>query len=301
MAKCPFGSIEDKSQIVKVVNRLVEKSDIYAIVAPAITGQFGGSISFGQIKNSIKKLGFKDMIEVACGADAVTIHEANEFVDRMKRGDKYMTNSCCPGFVEYIEKMIPDQKERISRTVSPMVATGRYIRKIDSNAKVVFIGPCTAKKSEAMKKGLSNSVDYVLTFEELLALLDAFNIDPSKCEDDVVDDASIFGRGFALGGGLTAAIENYIEEKNIKIEFKPVKVSGKVGIKKTMVIAKAGRLNGNFIEGMICDGGCINGAGNVTSPNKAKVSFNKINSTGTKKTVLSDKTLDEYNDINMER
>ncbi|NME83135.1 4Fe-4S dicluster domain-containing protein [Clostridium sp. SM-530-WT-3G] len=301
MAKCPFGAIEDKSQIVKVVNRLVEKSDIYAIVAPAITGQFGGSISFGQIKNSIKKLGFKDMIEVACGADAVTIHEANEFVDRMKRGDKYMTNSCCPGFVEYIEKMIPDQKERISRTVSPMVATGRYIRKIDSNAKVVFIGPCTAKKSEAMKKGLSNSVDYVLTFEELLALLDAFNIDPSKCEDDVVDDASIFGRGFALGGGLTAAIENYIEEKNIKIEFKPVKVSGKVGIKKTMVIAKAGRLNGNFIEGMICDGGCINGAGNVTSPNKAKVSFNKINSTGTKKTVLSDKTLDEYNDINMER
>lgn len=301
MAKCPFGAIEDKSQIVKVVNRLVEKSDTYAIVAPAIAGQFGGNITFGQIKNSIKNLGFKDMIEVACGADAVTIHEANEFVDRMKCGDKYMTNSCCPGFVNYIEKIMPDQKDRISRTVSPMIATGRYIKKIDSNAKVVFIGPCTAKKSEAMQKQLRDSVDYVLTFEELLALLDAFNIDPSKCEDDVVDDASIFGRGFALGGGLIAAIENYMEEKNINTEFKPVKVSGRAGIKKTMIMAKAGKLNGNFIEGMICEGGCINGAGNVVSPNKAKVSFNKVNSTGTKKTVLSDKTLEEYDDINMER
>lgn len=301
MAACPFGAIEDKSQIVKVVNRLVEKANIYAMVAPAITGEFGVKVTYGQIKNAIKGLGFKDMAEVACGADAVTVHEANEFAQRMEKGDKYMTNSCCPGFVNYIEKIMPDQKKWISSTVSPMVATGRYIKKIDKSAIVVFIGPCTAKKNEAMREEIKDSVDYVLTFEELLALFDAFDIDPSKCEDDVVDEASIFGRGFAVGGGVTAAIEHYIHDKNINVDFKPVKVSGGAEIKKTMMMAKAGKLNGNFIEGMMCEGGCINGAGKVISPNKAKVSFNKINSTGTKNAVLSDETLDDYCDINMER
>ena len=182
-----------------------------------------------------------------------------------------------------------------------MVATGRYIKKIDKSAIVVFIGPCTAKKNEAMREEIKDSVDYVLTFEELLALFDAFDIDPSKCEDDVVDEASIFGRGFAVGGGVTAAIEHYIHDKNINADFKPVKVSGGAEIKKTIMMAKAGKLNGNFIEGMMCEGGCINGAGKVISPNKAKVLFTKINSTGTKKTVLSDETLDDYHDINMER
>ncbi|MBE6063413.1 MAG: 4Fe-4S dicluster domain-containing protein [Clostridium butyricum] len=301
MAACPFGAIEDKSQIVQVVNRLVEKEDIYAIVAPAITGQFGIKVTYGQIKNAIKELGFKEMVEVACGADAVTVHETNEFVERMQKGDKYMTNSCCPGFVNYVEKIMPDQKERISRTVSPMTATGRYIKNINKDAVVVFIGPCTAKKNEAMKDEAKDSVDYVLTFEELLAILDAFNIDPLQCEDEVVDEGSIFGRGFAVGGGLTAAIKNYIGSKNINAEFTPVKVSGGAEIKKTMIMAKAGRLKGNFIEGMMCEGGCINGAGKVISPNKAKVSFNKINSLGTKKTVASNEYLNDYEDINMER
>lgn len=301
MAACPFGAIEDKSQIVKVVNRLVNKANIYAVAAPAITGEFGTNITYGQIKKSIINLGFKDMYEAACGADAVTVHEANEFVQRMNNGDKYMTNSCCPGFMNYIEKILPDKKEIISGTVSPMVATARYIKKKDNNAQVVFIGPCTAKKSEIMRPEIKESVDFVLTFEELFALLDAFDIDVTKCEDMVVDDASIFGRGFGMGGGLTAAIENYVSENNIKIDFNPIKVSGGSEIKKTMMMVKAGRLNGNFIEGMMCDGGCINGAGKITSPDKAKTSFNKINSLSTKKTVSSNEFLDEYSQINLER
>ena len=254
MAACPFGAIEDKSQIVKVVNRLVNKENIYAVVAPAITGEFGTNVTYGKIKNAIINLGFKDMFEAACGADAVTVHEANEFVKRINDGDKYMTNSCCPGFMNYIEKIVPDQKERISTTVSPMVATARYIKNKDNKAQVVFKGPCTAKKSEIMRPEIKDSVDFALTFEELLALLDAFDIDVYKCEDMVVDDASIFGRGFAMGGGLTAAIENYIGENKINIDFNSVKVSGGPEIKKTMMMAKAGRLNGNFIEGMMCEG-----------------------------------------------
>jgi [FeFe] hydrogenase (group B1/B3) len=301
MSACPFGAIEDKSSLVKVVNRLVDKENIYAIVAPAITGEFGPKTTYGQVKNAIKALGFTDMLEAACGADAVTVHESNEFVERMEKGDSYMTNSCCPGFLSYIEKIMPDQAERISGTVSPMVATGRYIKSKDKDAKVVFIGPCTAKKNEALIESIKDAVDYVLTFEELVALFDAFQVDPATCEDIVVDEASIFGRNFALGGGLTAAIENYVQEKGVNVDFKPVKISGGAEIKKTMTMAKAGKLPGNFIEGMMCEGGCINGAAKIVSVMKAKAPFTKLNQQSTIKTVLSNKTIEEYHDINLER
>ncbi|OOM79705.1 4Fe-4S dicluster domain-containing protein [Clostridium sp. BL-8] len=301
MSACPFGAIEDKSSIVKIVYDLMSKGNIYAMVAPAITGEFGPKTTYGQVKNAIKAVGFKDMIEVACGADAVTVHESNEFVERMERGDSYMTNSCCPGFLSYIEKMMPDQAERISGTVSPMVATGRYIKSKDKDAKVVFVGPCTAKKGEALIESIKDSVDYVLTFEELVALFDAFEVDPANCEDIVVDEASIFGRNFAVGGGLTAAIENYVQEKGVNIEFKPVKVSGGAEIKKTMTMAKVGKLPGNFIEGMMCEGGCINGAAKIVSVMKAKAPFTKINQQTTIKSVLSNKALEEFHDINLER
>ena len=301
MSACPFGAIEDKSSLVKVVNRLMDKENIYAIVAPAITGEFGPKTTYGQVKNAIRALGFTDMVEAACGADAVTVHESNEFVERMENGDSYMTNSCCPGFLKYIEKVMPDQAERISGTVSPMVATGRYVKAKYKDAKVVFIGPCTAKKNEVFTDSIKDSVDYVLTFEELVALFDAFEVDPASCEDTTVDDASIFGRGFAVGGGLTAAIENYIKEKGVDVDFKPIKVSGTAEIKKSITMAKVGRLGGNFIEGMLCEGGCINGAAKITPVMKAKAPFTKINQQSTIKSVLSNKTLEEYKDINLER
>ena len=301
MAACPFGAISDKSLIVPVAKALSNKEKIYATVAPAIAGQFGMKVKYGQIKNAIKKLGFVDMVEAACGADAVTVHESNEFVERMERGDKYMTNSCCPGFHSYIEKVFPDQVDRISGTVSPMVAAGRYIKMKDKDAKVVFIGPCTAKKSEAAKKNLKDSTDYVITFEELAALFEAFDINPAECEDEVVDEASTFGRGFGALGGLTAAIQNYVKDKNIDIEFKPVKASGPDEIKRTMTMAKVGKMPGNFIEGMMCEGGCINGASKITPTMKAKGKFMKENMQASRKSVLADEKIEEFTGINLEK
>lgn len=301
MNACPFGAISDKSLIVPVAKRLKRGRKMYAIVAPAITGQFGPKISYGKIKNAIKKLGFLDMVEAACGADAVTVHESKEFLERMENGDPYMTNSCCPGFLNYIEKTMPSEVKRVSGTVSPMIATARYIKSIDPEAKVVFIGPCTAKKSEAARQSLRGAVDYVLTFEELVALFSAFDVDIEKCEEEIVDDASIFGRGFGAQGGLTAAIENYIKSQGLEVSFKPVKVSGGSEIKKTMTLARIGKLQGNFIEGMMCEGGCINGAGTLVTPFKSKLTFNKINAQATKKSVIGNEKLDEYEKINLER
>ena len=301
MSACPFGAISDKSSIVPVAKALENKNNIYAVVAPAITGQFGNKISFGQIKKAIKDLGFKDMVEAACGADGVTIHESNEFVLRMQEGDSYMTNSCCPGFHSYIEKVFPDQADKISGTVSPMIATGRYIKKHDPEAKVVFVGPCTAKKSEGIKPNLKDAVDYVITFEELIALFEAFEINPANCEAEKVDDGSLLGRGFGALGGLTAAIEGFVKEKGIEVDFKPVKASGEVEIKRAMTMAKMGKLGGNFIEGMMCEGGCINGAGTIVQANKAKGSFVKNNMEATKKTILANDVIKEFEEINLEK
>lgn len=301
MAACPFGAISDKSSIVYVTSELLDNDNVYAVVAPAISGQFGMKVSYGQIKDAIVKLGFKDMLEAACGADAVTVHETNEFIERMENGDKYMTNSCCPAFLTYIEKKFSTEKDKISGTVSPMIATGRYIKSNDPKAKVIFIGPCTAKKSEATKESLKDAVDYVITFEELIALFDAFDIDVEKCENIEVNDASILGRGFGALGGLTAAIQNYAKDKKCDSEFKPVKVCGPNELKKTMTIAKVGKLSGNFVEGMMCDGGCINGPGTITSAMKAKSAFSKQNLSATIKKVLDNEKIEEYKNINLER
>lgn len=301
MSACPFGAISDKSLIAPVAKKLAKKENMYAIVAPAITGQIDSNITYGQLKNAIKSLGFVDMIEASCGADAVTVHESNELIERIKSGDNYMTNSCCPGFFKYIEKMFPDEKDRISSTVSPMVATGRLVKKIDSDAKVVFIGPCTAKKSEATEISLKDSVDYVLTFEELMALFEAFNIDLSKCSNEDINDGSIFGRGFGASGGLAKSVQNYIAEKGLSFDFEPIKVSGPRQIKKTMTMAKLGRLEGNFIEGMMCEGGCINGSGKFLSGAKVKATFDRKNSQSTKKSVLANAKIKDFSNINLEK
>lgn len=300
MAACPFGALEDRSQMVNVIYELEGSKDVFAIVAPAIEGQFKPSIKYGQVRNAIINIGFKDMVEVAFGADAVTVHESNELKERMENGDSYMTSSCCPAFVNYIEKFFPSEIKKISTTVSPMVATGRYIKSQFKDSIVVFVGPCTAKKNEALRDSVSDAIDYVLTFEELFAMFDAYNINVEKCNDEFEDKASVFGRGFGSSGGLTNAITNYIKNSNINLDFKPVKASGSIEIKKTMAVAKLKKVNGNFIEGMMCEGGCINGPSKIVNAKKSKNTFDKINNQSKIKNI-SDEKLKEYLNIKMER
>jgi len=301
MAACPFGAVSDRSYITDVARALMNKKKVYAVVAPAITGQFGVKATVGQVKSCFYKMGFEDMIEAACGADAVTVHEGNEFAERIKGGDKYMTNSCCPGFMNYIEKKFSNEAERISRTVSPMIATGRMIKNLNKDAVVVFVGPCTAKKSEILRLSIQDAVDYVLTFEEVAALMSAFDADPEVCEDIAIQDASMFGRGFAQGGGLTAAVENYIKETVTDIEFKPLKASGMDEIKRVMTMAKTGRLQGNFIEGMMCEGGCIGGPAAMVSIIKSRPQLAKFSGQSLKKSALSNGNLSKFEAVNLER
>jgi ferredoxin hydrogenase large subunit len=299
MAGCPFGAISDKSYIVPVVNALMEGKDVYAVAAPSIAGQFGPKVSVGQIKDAFLKTGFKDMVEAACGADAVAVHEAEELKERLKRGDKFMTSSCCPGFVSYVEMNFPELKGMISETVSPMIATARLIKKNHPDSMVIFVGPCTAKKSEIKKPNLAKAVDYVLTFEEISALFDAFEIDFQNCNDLPVSDATLSARGFAQSGGLSNAIA--LAAKEIGVDLKPVKINGQSELKKTLLLAKVGRLDGNFIEGMMCEGGCLDGPAVLWSSRKTAAPFKAFSQKSEGKSPFDNKMLEKFRDVNLSR
>ena len=257
---CPFGATLDVSSITHVIKEIMDsennkKFKVYAIVAPAIAGQFKYAKP-GQVITAIKEIGFYDVEEVALGADIVAYHEAAELKER-----GFMTSSCCPAFVKYIKSKFPTMVEHISENLSPMAETGRLIKETDPSAKVVFIGPCTAKKSEVREPEVSKYVDYVLTFEELLALIDSKDIEIEELPETELNTASGFGRRFAKIGGVTEAVTQAVKEQELDdFEFNPIVCDGIEKCKTALLRASKGALPHNFIEGMACTGGCMRGA-----------------------------------------
>ena len=274
--QCPFGAISDKSYIVDAVeilkkNGTFSSSDnrVYAVVAPSISSQFAFA-KLGQVITGLKALGFHDVIEAALGADMVAMAEARELSEK-----GLLTSSCCPAFVQYIKSNFPSLVEHISHNMSPMTVLAKYIKETTPNAKVIFIGPCTAKKAEAQLAEVKPYVDTVLTFEELQALFDSRDIDLSELKEGVLDNASYFGRIFARSGGLTDAAVQAMKEQNIYFEIKPVVCDGIEECRMALLKLNKGVLDGNFIEGMACVGGCINGAGCLTHGEKNKAEVDK--------------------------
>lgn len=268
--QCPFGAISDKSYILDVID-LIKKSNknkkykVYAIVAPSIAGQFK-DVSLGQVVTAIKELGFYSVIEVALGADMVANKESLELAEK-----GFLTSSCCPAFVKYVEQQFPDLAKHISSNLSPMAMLAQYIKNMESNCKVVFIGPCTAKKAEYRKKEIHKLVDSVITFEELQALIDSKDIDMSTLEEGHLDNASYYGRIFARSGGLTDAVRQALKENGKEsFPFNPIVCDGIEQCKIALLRKSKNLLPNNFIEGMACVDGCIGGAGCLTHGVKNK-------------------------------
>ncbi len=272
--QCPFGAITDKSYIVDVID-IIKKSDsnkkykVYAIVAPSISSQFTYA-ALGQVISGLKELGFHAVIEAALGADMVAMDEARELSEK-----GFLTSSCCPAFVKYIESAYPELLSLVSHNPSPMTALAKYIKKTDETAKVVFIGPCTAKKVEAQREEVAPFVDSVLTFEELQALFDSRDIEITELSEDVLDNASYFGRIFARSGGLSDAVVQALREQNIDFEVKSAVCDGIEACRTALMKKKKDVLDANFIEGMACVGGCIGGAGCLTHGEKNKAEVDK--------------------------
>jgi iron only hydrogenase large subunit-like protein len=260
---CPTGSILDRIEFIPLVDILKSNVPVIATVAPAITGQFGENVSIHQLRSALKKIGFSDMIEVAFFADMLTLKEAIEFDHLVKNKDDLMiTSCCCPMWVAMVRRVYEDLVKYVSPSVSPMIASGRVLKTLNPNCKVVFIGPCIAKKAEAKEKDLQGDIDFVLTFAELKDIFDSLNIDISKMPEDFSSEyASRGGRLYARTGGVSIAVEDVVKRLFPEKEkfLKAIQGNGVVECKKLLSKAQEGKLEANFIEGMGCIGGCVGG------------------------------------------
>ncbi len=254
---CPFGAISDKSFMVDVIKLIKGGAKVYAMVAPAIEGQFGANVSVGMIRSAVKALGFTDMYEVSLGADFVSKNEAEELAEALEEGRK-MTTSCCPAFVNMIKKHFPQVLANMSTTVSPMTATGRIIKAMDPEAVCVFIGPCIAKKGEVIDSVTLGGADYAMTYEELASMFEAKDIDPADYEEEM-QQGSKYGKNFSVSGGVTASVLEVLKEKGVECDVKVNKCNGAAECKKALMLLKVGKLPEDFIEGMACVGGCVSG------------------------------------------
>ena len=263
MVNCPFGAIADKSQIFQLARALTEGDNIIAEIAPAYAGQFGDNITPRNLKAALQELGFSGFYEVALGADIGAIAEAHHYVEKVATGElPFLLTSCCPSWAMLAKIYFPHLVDEVSQELTPMVATARTIKKEYPDAKVVFIGPCAAKKLEAMRRTVRSDVDFVITFEELQAMFDAKGIDLTQYEaESSFHNATGAGRGYAVAGGVAEAIEKCIKEYYPGTEVNIEHAEGLAECKKALSLAKAGKMNGCLIEGMGCPGGCVAGAG----------------------------------------
>ena len=281
MVSCPFGAISDKSQIYQMIKCIKEGGQVIAAVAPAFEGQFGPDVTPKQI------LGIQPHIHliVALGADIGAVAEAHHYVEEVATGNlPFLLTSCCPAWAMLAKNQFPESIDSISSELTPMVATARSIKKEHPDCKVVFIGPCAAKKLEASRRTVRSDVDFVITFEELAAIFKARDINFDNYEKGrAMHNATGAGRGYAVAGGVASAVTACINEYYPDVPVHVEHAEGLSDCKKILMLAKAGKMDGCLIEGMGCPGGCIAGAGTIAPIKSAKTAVEKTVKESTKK------------------
>lgn len=267
---CPFGAIFEISQVFDVLESIKRGEKVVAMVAPAILAQY--NLPAEQVYGAIKAVGFHDVIEVAQGAEVTTRLESEELKERLEEGEPFMTTSCCPAYIEMAEKHAPDLKKYISTTRSPMYYTAQIAREKYPDAKLVFVGPCIAKRKEARREDL---VSYVMTFEEMHSVINGMNIEMGEQHVfDIPVSSSKFAHGFAQTNGVTAAV---LDEIDGKFSFTATLVSNlnKKNVALLRAYGKTGKAPVQFIEVMACEGGCISGPATHEFYDKGRQIFNK--------------------------
>ncbi len=289
---CPFGAIGSKTYLVDIINAIRSGKKVVAMCAPATEGQFGEDITMASIRNALMEMGFADMVEVGLGGDMTAAYESLEWSEALKEGRK-MTTSCCPAFINMLRQHFPEQfRENMSSTVSPMCAVSRYLKYRDPECVTVFIGPCIAKKSEAGDKTLQGNADYVITYGELRAMMRSRNME-FKPVSDPYQEASIFGKRFATSGGVAGAVIECMQERGEDTEgIRLLRCAGGSECKKALLLLKAGKLTEDFIEGMICPGGCVGGPSRHKTEAEVTKARAKLLSAADERKVL--KNLEQY-------
>lgn len=256
---CPFGAIGSKIFAVDVIRAIREGKRVIAMCAPATEGQFGKDVGMASVREALKKVGFADMVEVGLGGDMTAAYEALEWIEARKEG-RIMTTSCCPAFISMLRHFFPKQyEENKSTTVSPMVAVSRYLKYLDPDCVTVFIGPCIAKKGETLNEFVKDPADYAMTYGEIIAMLDARDVKIEPVEENY-QESSIYGKRFAGSGGVAAAVLEVMQEMGEDTSgIRLMTCAGGEECKKAMMLLKAGKLDTDFVESMVCPGGCVGG------------------------------------------
>ncbi len=267
---CPKGAVHVHADTGKAwidhVQRIRKGEQVVAIVAPSILGQFSTTIE--QVYGAFRQIGFTDIIEVAQGAMSTVEHEAHELIEKLEEGQKFMTTSCCPSYIELVNKYIPDMKKYVSGTGSPMYYAARIAKEKYPDAKIVFVGPCVAKRKEAQR---DEAVDFVMTFEEISSIFDAFEINLEIVQPYAMEFSSVReAHGFAQAGGVMGAVKAFLKMEADKINAIQVSDLNKKNIGTLRAYAKSGKAPGQFIEVMACEGGCITGPSTHSGSNNGK-------------------------------
>lgn len=268
---CEQNNLTFSHDSVKAIELLKNPdAPVYALVAPAFIGQFGKNASPSRVRSALKMIGFAGMIEVAAFADILTLKEALEFSHNMERPDAFqLTSCCCPIWITMIRKDFKKIVEHLPASVSPMIACGRSVKQLHKGCKTVFIGPCLAKKAEAKEPELAGVIDCVLTFEEMADIFEVFQINFDSLEEEVKEHAAAAGRLYARTGGVSKAVYECVKTFDPDCKFDPVYANGVADCKKLLENILNGEVNGNFFEGMGCEGGCVGGPKRVIDKDEA--------------------------------
>lgn len=292
IVNCPFGAITDKAQIFQLVHAIKNDEKVIAIMAPSYVGQFGPKVTPEKLVAALKAVGFDSVHEVAVGADLCSIQEAEDFLREVPEEIPFMGTSCCPSWSAMAKKQFPELAGCISMALTPMVLTARLIKRDCPDCRIVFIGPCAAKKLEASRRSVRSNVDFVLTFEELMGIFEAKEIDLAGITPDAegFKGATAAGRGFPVGGGVAQAVIDVIGRIDPEREVKTASAMGLRDCRALLKDAAAGKYNGYLLEGMGCPGGCVGGTGTLQNARKSAALVGK----SVKETELKNALESEY-------
>lgn len=269
---CPQNAKTFASDMERVKGYLGRGEKTIISIAPSYVGVLEFDTP-GQVVDALKKLGFYEVRETAEGAALVTA-EYQKILD--KGEEKNIITTCCPSFNDLVEKYYPDCTPFLAPVVSPMVAHGRYIKKIHGeDTRVVFLGPCIAKKQEAIgDERVTGAIDAILTFEELAIWLEEVGITLKECEDKpMANPDPKINRLYPVSGGVIQSVmtrkaqeikenEGYVQTSGLENggeKYDKVFVDGLGNCMEMLESLQRGELDHCFIEANICEGGCMKG------------------------------------------
>ena len=275
LQSCTMAHLVERKEVYPVLDMLTPpKVPVYALVAPAVVGQFGTDTTVGKLRSACKRLGFAGLLEVSLFADILTLKEALEFdLHIQSDADFVLTSCCCPIWIAMIRRIYQNLVPHIPASVSPMVAAGRAVKLLYPGAKTVFIGPCLAKKAEAREADVQDAIDFVLNFQELQDIFQAAGLDLQAYEEDTREHSSTAGRIYARGGGVSEAVQRAVQrlKPNPTFPLTSYAVSGTAACKALLERLKHGEVPANFLEGMGCVGGCVGGPRNLIPTEEGKM------------------------------